>query len=146
MPRIFDHAWSERLKNVGVRIERSEYEELLIVTIFRILNQTKFLRPKFRTEEWGYELGPLCSTANCSVADPYLVGRTYYLSLKRQCHEIFHSRVFRQSITLRHQMNTLKYFRILFRIRRVHLKSLILRMLLRAGSNLIIPGFKTIIW
>jgi hypothetical protein len=39
-------------------------------------------------------------------------------SLKGQCHEIFDSRFFRQSITPRPLINTIKYFRILFRIRR----------------------------
>jgi hypothetical protein len=38
--------------------------------------------------------------------------------LKGQCHEIFDLRFFRQSITPRPLINTLKYFRILFRIRR----------------------------
>jgi hypothetical protein len=38
-------------------------------------------------------------------------------ALKGQCHEIFDLWYFRQSITPRPQMNTLKYFRILFRIR-----------------------------
>jgi hypothetical protein len=38
--------------------------------------------------------------------------------LKGQCHEIFDPRFFRQSIIHRPQINTLKYFRILFRIRR----------------------------
>jgi hypothetical protein len=38
--------------------------------------------------------------------------------LKGQCHEIFDPRFFRQSITPRPLINTLKYFRILFRIRR----------------------------
>jgi hypothetical protein len=38
--------------------------------------------------------------------------------LKGQCHEIFDPQFFRQSITPRPQINTLKYFRILFRIRR----------------------------
>jgi hypothetical protein len=37
--------------------------------------------------------------------------------LKGQCHKIFDPWFFRQSITPRPQMNTLKYFRILFRIR-----------------------------
>jgi hypothetical protein len=37
--------------------------------------------------------------------------------LKGQCHEIFDLWFFRQSITSRPQMNTLKYFRFLFRIR-----------------------------
>jgi hypothetical protein len=40
------------------------------------------------------------------------------LSLKRQCHEIFLTSFFSQSITPRHQINTLRCFRILFRIRR----------------------------
>jgi hypothetical protein len=40
------------------------------------------------------------------------------MSLKGQCHEIFDPRFFRQSITPRPQINTLKYFRILLRIRR----------------------------
>jgi hypothetical protein len=40
-------------------------------------------------------------------------------TLKGQCHEIFDSRFFRQSITPRPLINTLKYFWILFRIRRV---------------------------
>jgi hypothetical protein len=39
------------------------------------------------------------------------------LNLKGQCHEIFDLWFFRQSIIPRPQMNTLKYFRILFRIR-----------------------------
>jgi hypothetical protein len=39
-------------------------------------------------------------------------------SLKGQCHEIFEPRFFRQSITPRPLINTLKYFRFLFRIRR----------------------------
>jgi hypothetical protein len=39
------------------------------------------------------------------------------VSLKGQCHEIFDLWVFCQSITPRPQMNTLKYFRLLFRIR-----------------------------
>jgi hypothetical protein len=38
--------------------------------------------------------------------------------LKGQCHEIFDPRFFRQSIIPRPQINTLKYFRILFRIHR----------------------------
>jgi hypothetical protein len=38
--------------------------------------------------------------------------------LKGQCHEIFDPPFFRQSITPRPLINTLKYFRILFRIRR----------------------------
>jgi hypothetical protein len=38
--------------------------------------------------------------------------------LKGQCHEIFDPLFFRQSITPRPLINTLKYFRILFRIRR----------------------------
>jgi hypothetical protein len=38
--------------------------------------------------------------------------------LKGQCHEIFDPRFFRQSITPRPLINTLKYFRFLFRIRR----------------------------
>jgi hypothetical protein len=38
--------------------------------------------------------------------------------LKGQCHEIFDPRFFRQSITPRPLINTPKYFRILFRIRR----------------------------
>jgi hypothetical protein len=37
---------------------------------------------------------------------------------KGQCHEIFDPRFFRQSITPRPLINTLKYFRILFGIRR----------------------------
>jgi hypothetical protein len=37
---------------------------------------------------------------------------------KGQCHEIFDPRFFRQSITPRPLINTLKYFRFLFRIRR----------------------------
>jgi hypothetical protein len=37
--------------------------------------------------------------------------------LKGQCHEIFDLWFFRQSITPRPQMNTLKYFRVLFQIR-----------------------------
>ena len=51
------------------------------------------------------------------------MGKTYqqniYIGngLKGQCHEIFDLWFFRQSITPRPQMNTLKYFRILFRIR-----------------------------
>jgi hypothetical protein len=40
------------------------------------------------------------------------------IPLKGQCHEIFDPRFFRQSITPRPLINTLKYFRILFRIRR----------------------------
>jgi hypothetical protein len=39
-------------------------------------------------------------------------------SFKGQCHEIFGPPFFRQSITPRPLINTLKYFRILFRIRR----------------------------
>jgi hypothetical protein len=39
------------------------------------------------------------------------------IDLKGQCHEIFDLCFFRQWITPRPQMNTLKYFRILFRIR-----------------------------
>jgi hypothetical protein len=38
--------------------------------------------------------------------------------LKGQCHEIFDPRFFRQSITPRPLINAVKYFRILFRIRR----------------------------
>jgi hypothetical protein len=38
-------------------------------------------------------------------------------SVQGQCHEIFDLWFFRQSITPRPQMNILKYFRILFRIR-----------------------------
>jgi hypothetical protein len=38
--------------------------------------------------------------------------------LKGQCHEIFDPPFFRQSITPRLQIDTLKYFWILFRIRR----------------------------
>jgi hypothetical protein len=37
--------------------------------------------------------------------------------LKGQCHEIFDPPFFHQSITPRPLINTLKYFRILFRIR-----------------------------
>jgi hypothetical protein len=40
------------------------------------------------------------------------------LDLKRQCHDIFEPRLFRQTIIPRPQINTLKYFLILFRIRR----------------------------
>jgi hypothetical protein len=40
-----------------------------------------------------------------------------FFTLKGQCHEIFDLCFFRQSITPGPQMNTLKYFRILFRIR-----------------------------
>jgi hypothetical protein len=40
------------------------------------------------------------------------------VTLKGQCHEIFAPPFFRQSITPRPLINTLKYFRILFRIRR----------------------------
>jgi hypothetical protein len=41
----------------------------------------------------------------------------FQLALEGQCHEIFDFWFFRQSITPRPQMNTVKYFRILFRIR-----------------------------
>jgi hypothetical protein len=44
--------------------------------------------------------------------------RTPFDLLKGQCHEIFDPPFFRQSITPRPLINTLKYFRILFRIRR----------------------------
>jgi hypothetical protein len=40
-----------------------------------------------------------------------------FIILKGQCHEMFDLWFFRQSITPRPQMNTLKYFRILFQIR-----------------------------
>jgi hypothetical protein len=43
--------------------------------------------------------------------------RQTFAHLKGQCHEIFDLWFFRQSITPRPQMNTLKYFRILFRTR-----------------------------
>jgi hypothetical protein len=46
-----------------------------------------------------------CNKINCIL---------YFLSLKGQCHENFEPRFFRQSITPRPQINTLKYFRILF--------------------------------
>jgi hypothetical protein len=39
------------------------------------------------------------------------------MTLKGQCHEIFDLWFFRQSITPMSQMNTLKYFWILFQIR-----------------------------
>jgi hypothetical protein len=39
-----------------------------------------------------------------------------FTKLKGQCHEIFDPRFFRQSIPPRPLINTLKYFRILFRI------------------------------
>jgi hypothetical protein len=42
----------------------------------------------------------------------------YLIRLKGQCHEIFDPRFFRQSIIRRPQINILKHFRILFRIRR----------------------------
>jgi hypothetical protein len=42
--------------------------------------------------------------------------RPSLIPLKGQCHEIFYLWLFRQSITHRPQMNTLKYFRILFQI------------------------------
>jgi hypothetical protein len=41
----------------------------------------------------------------------------YYRTLNGQCHEIFDPRFFRQSITLRPLINTLKYFRFMFQIR-----------------------------
>jgi hypothetical protein len=44
--------------------------------------------------------------------------RVFYLNLKGQCHEIFDPLFFCQSITPRSQIDTLKYFRILFQIRR----------------------------
>jgi hypothetical protein len=47
-----------------------------------------------------------------------LVGNMSQIKLKGQCHEIFDPPFFRQSITHRPLINTLKYFRILFRIRR----------------------------
>jgi hypothetical protein len=48
----------------------------------------------------------------------YYVDKILSLSpiLKGQCHEIFDLWFFRQSVTPRPQINTLKYFRILFQI------------------------------
>jgi hypothetical protein len=48
----------------------------------------------------------------------FLRNKAIYFMLKRQCHEIFDPRFFGQSITPSPQINTIKYFRILFRIRR----------------------------
>jgi hypothetical protein len=53
-----------------------------------------------------FPLGRDLSSANCKVY------------LKGQCHEIFDPPFFRQSITPRPLINTLTYFRNLFRIRR----------------------------
>jgi hypothetical protein len=52
-----------------------------------------------------------------SLVEYNIVPNEGMTSLKGQCHEIFDPRFFRQSITPRPLINTLKYFRILFRIR-----------------------------
>jgi hypothetical protein len=48
------------------------------------------------------------------------------IDLKGQCHEIFDPPFFRQSIIPRPLINTLKYFRILFRIRRAIYKNVLI--------------------
>jgi hypothetical protein len=55
-------------------------------------------------------------------------------SLKGQCHEIFDPLFFRQSITPRALINTLKYFQILFRIRRA------------IYENVLIPRYAALRW
>jgi hypothetical protein len=53
----------------------------------------------------------------CDIIQP-TGSRLFFVNLKGQCHEIFDPRFFRQSIAPRPLINTLKYYRILFRIRR----------------------------
>jgi hypothetical protein len=60
----------------------------------------------------------VCQEWRTSGSDEPLSSASVTGVLKGQCHEIFVPRFFRQSITPRPQINTLKYFRILFRIRR----------------------------
>jgi hypothetical protein len=61
------------------------------------------------------EEGELEAESPCSTYT--ITNWLFSIHLKRQCHEIFDLCFFRQSITPRPQMNTQKYFRILFRIR-----------------------------
>jgi hypothetical protein len=88
---------------------------------------------------WNYFLGVFCHKGNLMFLNllksrfffipdmTYFEGKIFshpirvwklWLDLKGQCHEIFDPRFFRQSITPRPLINTLKYFRILSRIRR----------------------------
>jgi hypothetical protein len=66
-------------------------------------------------------VAPLAASTRTIPADQRPSVKDFLLNqqfLKGQCHEIFDPLFFRQSITHMPLINTLKYFQILFRIRR----------------------------